>query len=165
MAIAALNSLYVIIASATSGGTAPGGSTAPTGCTLSTPSDISGFITGIDQGVEVDSIDATSMGSGGFRAFVLGLRSGQLNLTMMNDYAASQLNSLIGLNGSVRAVGSSSLLYVEVRPTSGARSSTNPGFVCAVLNRNFQTFSGSVGELPMVSWQPQITGGFAELTA
>lgn len=165
MAIAALNGLYVIIAAATSGGTAPGGVTAPTGCTLSTPSDLSPFITGIDQGVEVDPVDTTSFGSGGYKAFVLGLRSGQLNLTLMNDYAASQVNSWIGLNGSVRAVGSSSLLYVEVRPSSAARSSSNPAFVCAVLNRNFQTFSGSVGELPMVSWQPQITGGFAELTA
>lgn len=165
MPIAALNSLYVIIAQSTTGGTAPGGNTAPTGCTLSTPTDISGFITGIDQGVEVASLDTTNFAAGGFQQFVLGLRSGQLNLTMMNDYAASQLNALIGLNGSVRPVGSSSLLMVEVRPTSAARSTGNPGFVCAVLNRNFQTFSASVGEVPMVNWQPQITGGFAELTA
>ena len=165
MAIQALNSLNVISAASTTGGTAPGGASAPTGCSLSTPSDISPFIASIDQGVEVDSIDSTSFGSGGFRQFVLGLRSGQLNLTMMNDYASSQLNALIGLNGSVRAVGSSSLLYVEVRPTSSARSATNPGFVCAVYNRNFQTFSASVGDLPMVNWQPLITGGCAELTA
>jgi hypothetical protein len=165
MAIVALNSLYIAIAAATTGGTAPGGTTAPTGCTLTSPTDISAFVTAIDQSVEVDPIDVTAFGSGGFKAFVLGLRMGQVNLTLLNDYAASQINALIGLNGSVRAVGSSSLLYLEVRPTSSARSSSNPGFVCAVLNRNFQTFNAGVGALPTVSWQPQITGGFAELTA
>jgi hypothetical protein len=165
MAIVALNSLYIAIASATTGGTAPGGATAPTGCTLTTPTDISSFVTAIDQSVEVDPIEVTSFGSGGFKAFVLGLRMGQVNLTLLNDYAASQINALIGLNGSVRAVGSASPLFLEVRPTSAARGAGNPGFVCAVLNRNFQTFNAGVGALPTVSWNPQITGGFAELVA
>lgn len=35
MAVIALNQLYVAVATATTGGTAPGGTTAPTGCTLS----------------------------------------------------------------------------------------------------------------------------------
>lgn len=165
MAIQALNSLYVAIAQTTTGGTAPGGTAAPTGCTLSSPTDISAFVTGIDQGVDVESLDVTSFGAGGYRAFVLGLRQGTLNLTLLNDYAASQINALVGLNGSVRPVGSASTLVIEVRPTSAARSASNPGFVCAVLNRNWSTFSASVGQVPTVSWNVQITGGFAELVA
>jgi hypothetical protein len=35
----------------------------------------------------------------------------------------------------------------------------------AVLNRNFQTFNASVGEVPTCAWNPQITGGYAELAA
>ncbi|NDD85634.1 hypothetical protein EBZ38_15340, partial [bacterium] len=158
-------SLYVIISSATSGGTAPGGTSAPTGCTLTSPSDISAFVTGIDQGVAVETLEATTFGSGGFKAFVAGLRSGNLDLTLMNDYAAAQLNALIGLNGSVRAVGSSSPLFIEVRPSSAARSGSNPGFVCAALSIGFSTFAAQVGQIPMANWKVQITGGFAELTA
>ena len=165
MAIQALNSLYIIISSATSGGTAPGGSSAPTGCTLSTPSDISAFVTGIQQETMAATPTVTTFGSGGYEAFVAGLKSGTLSLSMLNDYAASQLNALIGINGSVRSVGSSSLLYIEVRPTSAARGSGNPGFVAACLNRNFQTFNASVGEVPTCTWNPQITGGYGELTA
>lgn len=165
MPIAALNSLFIQIAQTTTGGTAPGGSAAPTGCTLSSPTDISSFVTGIQQETMAATPTVTTFGSGGFDAFVAGLRSGSLTLNMLNDYAASQLNALIGINGSVRPVGSGSLLIVEVRPTSAARSTSNPGFVCAVLNRNFQTFNASVGEVPTVTWSPQITGGFGELTA
>jgi len=165
MAIQALNSLYVIVSSATSGGTAPGGTSAPTGCTLTSPSDISAFVTGIDQGVEVDTPEVTTFGSGGFKAFVAGLRSGNLDLTLLNDYAASQLNALIGLNGSVRAVGSTSPIFIEVRPTSSARSASNPGFVCAALSIGFSTFSAQVGQVPMANWRVQLTGGFAELIA
>jgi hypothetical protein len=165
MAIQALNSLYVIVSATTTGGTAPGTTSAPTGCTLSSASDISAYVTQIDQSVSVDTQDVTTFGSGGYQAFVTGLKSGQLNLTLLNDYAASALNQLIGLNGSVRAVGSTSVIYVEVRPTSSARSATNPGFVCAALNIGFSTFSAQVGQLPMANWKVQVTGGFAELTA
>jgi hypothetical protein len=32
-------------------------------------------------------------------------------------------------------------------------------------SRNFQTFNASVGEVPTCAWNPQITGGYAELAA
>lgn len=165
MSITALTSLYVAVAASTTGGTAPGGSSAPTGCSLSSPSDISSYVTSIQQEATSATPPVTSFGSGGFEAFVIGLKTGTLNLSLLNDYAAGALNSLIGVAGSVVPVGSSSLLYVEVRRTSSSRSSSNPGFICAVLNRNFQTFNASVGEVPTCAWNPQITGGYAELAA
>jgi hypothetical protein len=165
VAIEALNSLYIAVASATTGGTAPGGSAVPTGCSLSSPFDMSPYVTGIQQETMAATPGVTTFGSGGFEAFVAGLRSGTLTLNLLNDYAATLLNARLGINGSVVAAGSSSLLFVEVRRTSGTRSTSNPGFVCAVLNRNWQTFNASVGEVPTVTWSPQITGGFGELVA
>lgn len=165
MAIVALNSLYVIVASATSGGTAPGGSVAPTGCTLTSPFDLSPYLTAISQETMADTPEVTTFGSGGFKAFVAGLRSGTVQLSLLNDYAATLVNARIGMNGSVVPVGSSALIFIEVRLTSSARSTSNPGFVCAALNRNYQTFDASVGAVPTATWSPQITGGFAELVA
>lgn len=165
MAIQALNSLYVAIAQSTSGGTAPGGSSAPTGCTLTSATDISAYVTGIDQSIAAATQEVTTFGSGGFQAFVAGLKSGTLNLTLLNDYAAGALNALIGINGTVRAVGSATPLIIEVRVSSGTRSATNPGFVCSALSTGFSTFSASVGGLPMANWQLQVTGGFGELVA
>lgn len=163
MPIAAATSWYVIVAAATSGGTAPGGATAPTGCTLTTPSDISGFITQIEVGADLDTPDATTFGSGGYNAFVAGLRRGVMNMTAFNDYAASQLNALIGMNGSVIPFGGAG--FVEVRPTSSARSTSNPGFVCRVIHNGWRMVNAGVGQIPTVQWNPVITGGFAELTA
>jgi hypothetical protein len=165
MAIVALNSLYVAVASATTGGTAPGGSSAPTGCTLSSPFDLSPYVTGVSQEGMAATQEVTTFGSGGFQAFVAGLKSGSLTLEMLNDYAATLVNARIGLNGSVVPVGSTSPIFIEVRLNSGSRSTSNPGFICAAINRNFQTFNASVGSVPTVSWSPQITGGFAELVA
>lgn len=163
MAIIALTGLNVQIAAATSGGTAPGGATAPTGCTLTTPSDISAYVTAVQQEVDFDTPDVTTFGSGSFRAFVAGLKQGKLSLTLLQDYAAAALNGLVGLNGSVIPVGSFG--FIEVRPTSAARSTSNPGFVAKILNQNWQTFNAQVGAVPTVAWNVQITGGFAELTA
>jgi len=62
-------------------------------------------------------------------------------------------------------VGSSSLIFIEVRVSSAARSTGNPGFVCAALNKNWSTFSASVGAVPTVTWTPQISGSYGELVA
>jgi hypothetical protein len=163
MAIIALTGLNVTVAAATSGGTAPGGVVAPTGCTLTTPTDISAYVTAIQQEVDFDTPDITTFGAGGFRAFVFGLKQGKLQLTLLQDYAVANLNGLVGNNGSVIPVGSSG--FIEVRPTNAARSTSNPGFVAKVLNQNFQTFNAQVGAVPTCAWSVQITGGFAELVA
>ena len=66
MAVVSAISYYVAVAAATTGGTAPGGATAPTGCTLSTPSDISAWVTQVEAGADVATNDITAFGSGGF---------------------------------------------------------------------------------------------------
>lgn len=163
MAVAALTVISVQVAAATSGGTAPGGAAAPTGCTLTTPSEIGTFITQTAQAVNVATVDATTFGSGGFAAFVAGLKSGTLTLNILNDYAAAAIDTLLGLNGTKIAVGASG--FIEVKPTTAARSATNPAFIAAIINNGWQTFNATVGGLTTVSWAPQITGGFAELVA
>ncbi len=163
MAVSALTGFYVAVAASTTGGTAPGGATAPTGCSLSSASDISSFVTNVEAGVDVDTQDVTTFGSGGYKAFVAGLKGGVVNLTLLNDYAASQLNSLIGTNGSVIPVGSTG--FIEVRPTSSARSATNPGFIAKIINNGYRLVNAGVGQVPTVSWNVTVTLGFAELTA
>lgn len=164
MAITALTSFYVLVATTTSGGTAPGGSSAPTGCTLTgTTADISAFVSQLESGGDIATQDVTTFGSGGYSAFVAGLRSGVVSMSLFNDYAAAQINALVGANGSVISVGSAG--FIEVRPTSSARSATNPGFVAKIINTGFRLVNATVGQPPTVTWAPVVTGGFAELTA
>lgn len=163
MAIAALTVLSIQVAAATSGGTAPGGAVAPTGCTLTSPIEIGGWVTQSAQAVNVATVDSTTFGSGGYSAFVAGLKSGTLTLNILNDYAASSIDVYLGLNGTKIAVGATG--FIEVKPTTAARSATNPAFICMVVNNGWQTFNATVGGLATVSWSPVITGGFAELVA
>jgi hypothetical protein len=163
VAIIAQTVLSVQIAAGTTGGTAPGGATAPTGCTLSSPTEIGAWITSVANAVDVATLDATTFGSGGYVAMVAGLKSGTLSLTIDQDWAASAPDALLGLNGSVIAVGGTG--FVEIKPTTGARSATNPAFICKIINKGWKPFSAGVGQIATVQWDVQITGGFAELIA
>lgn len=163
MAVNALTTAYIAIAAATSGGTAPGGTTAPTGCSLTSPTDIAGWVTQVEVGSDVETLDVTTFGSGGFEAFVAGLKAGAVSLAILQDLAASAPNALLGLNGSVMAVGGQA--FIEVRASSGARSATNPGFIAKVINTGWRPFNATVGQLSTVAWSPKVTGGYAELVA
>jgi hypothetical protein len=94
---------------------------------------------------------------------VAGLKSGVVNLALLNDYAASATNALLGLNGSVIAWGAQG--FVEIKPTSGSRSATNPSFICKIINQSWRPFNSTVGGLNVVQWNVQVIGGFAELTS
>jgi hypothetical protein len=163
MAVAALTTAFFSVAATTTGGTAPGGSTAPTGCSLSSPTDLAGYLTAVEAGMDVATLDTTTFGSGGYTAMVAGLKTGVMNLALLQDFAASAVEATIGMNGSVIAVGAQG--FVEVRPGTGARSTTNPGFICKVINNGWRFMNATVGGLSVIQWNVTITGGFASLTA
>ena len=163
IAVIASTAGYVAVAASTTGGTAPGGVTAPTGCTLSSGTDISTWVTQIEVGADIATLDTTTFGSGGFVAMVPGLKSGVMNLNILQDWAGSAPNALLGMNGSVIAVGSTG--FIEIKPTSGSRSTTNPSFMAKIINNGWRTLNATVGGLSVIQWNVQITGGFAELTA
>ena len=164
MAIIALTTLFAQVAAAGSGGTAPGGNGPPAaGFTLTTPTDISGNVKTIDSMIDVAEQDVTTFGTGGYMAFVAGLKSGTMQLDVFNDLAAAALNSLLGINGTVLPVGA--LGFIEVRASSAVRSATNPSFVAAIINRGWKPFAANVGAPNGFQWSPQITKGFGELVA
>lgn len=163
MAVAAATQMYVAVAASTTGGTAPGGATAPTGCSLSSASDISSWVTQVEAGANVATQDVTTMGSGGFTNMVAGLKTGTANIQLLLDYAASATNALLGLGGSVIAFGAQG--FLEIKPTSSSRSATNPSFICKIINNGWTPFNATVGNVPVVSWNVTVIGGFAELTS
>jgi hypothetical protein len=163
MAVTPATGWFFQVAAATTGGTAPGLSTAPTGCALSSPVDLSSWVTAIDAGPEYEELDVTTFGSGGFKAFAAGLVMGTASISFLQDYAASAPNAVLGLGGTL-APGNTTY-YGEIRPTSGARSTTNPAFVFAFKNRGIRTFNASVGQIPTFTFTPSVTGGFGQLVA
>ena len=130
MAVFSLTSCYVAVGTGWTGD-APGGIIAPTGViSAGTLVDISPMVTSIEMSYESDELDHTSFSSGGFRQKITGLATGSVTLTINQDFAASQGDALFGLGGTVGwNPGQSTPYYLDVRPTSAARSATNPSHV------------------------------------
>jgi hypothetical protein len=104
----------------------------------------------IELPISVADLDTTCFGQT-WRARVGGLKDATLNITLLNDFSASQLDSLFGIGGTM-PVGSNQTF--EIRPTSAARSATNPAYTGTILINSWTPLSGSVGDLDSVdvSW-------------
>ena len=98
-----------------------------------------------------EALDSTSFGNTG-RQFVGGLTNVTVTATLLMEYSATpgtyvDLTSLVGTN-----------VYVAVKPTSGAISTTNPEFqITGGYLESLDLVNGSVGELSEV--EITITGG------
>ena len=125
MPVFALTSTLVQVGVAWTGA-APGGTVTPTG-TITTPIDISAYLTSVELSFESDELDHTSFGSGGYRQKITGLATGTISLTINQDFDASRGDSVFGLGGTVGwAPGQSTPYFIDVRATSAARSAGTP---------------------------------------
>lgn len=87
-----------------------------------------------------EEVDFTGMGSI-YREFGQGLGDATITLTVFQDYAAAQIDSIFWpLSQSGGTFG------VEVRPTSAAASSTNPKYTMTGRLFGFNPIAGAVGD-------------------
>jgi len=105
--------------------------------------------------------DATNFGSGGFVNVLAGLKSATVAMTFNQDFAASQIHSLI--NTTLGGLGATA--YLDIKATSAVRSATNPSYVFAVILTEYHPVMGQVGALATfgVTWPS--TGAFVALTS
>ena len=101
--------------------------------------------------------DDTSMGDT-TRERKGGLKDWSIEVDFFQDYAASEIDAtLFGLVGST--------FTVEVRPTSAARSATNPGFSGTGILESYQPVGGEIGTMQMAPITIQAAGALSRLTA
>lgn len=161
MAIAVATSAKIQLGTAWTG-TAPGApGTQTISGTISSASDVSGYCTAVEVPFTAATQDGTTFGSGGFTIRYAGLKDGMLTLTLLNDYAASALDSIIwttlgGLGASV---------YFDVMPTSAARGPGNPSYVGQIILVDYKPIPVTVGGLPAVSVSWPTNGAFTRLTS
>ncbi len=161
MAIAVATTTKIQLAAAWTG-TAPGApGTQTIAGTLSSASDISAYCTAVEVPFNVATQDGTTFGSGGFMVKYAGLKDGSLTLTLLNDFAATYLDSIIwttlgGLGATV---------YFDVMPTSASRGTSNPSYVGAVIITDYKPIPVQVGGLAAVQVTWPTTGAFARLTS
>jgi hypothetical protein len=108
--------------------------------------------------VEVSAEDVTTFGSGGWKEVLGGIKSAGLKVKFKQDFAAAALDSIMWpLLGSVVAF--------EVRASSGARSTSNPGYTGNVLIAKWTPLTGDVGSVAEVDVEFPTSAAVARLTA
>lgn len=148
-------------------GTAPGiGVVTPAG-TITAASDLTPFVvSGGDPGWSANMVDITNMGSLGYTSVIPGLTTGDdLVFDCNSDWAASALGPIVRSTlGGIARPGTSPI-FVDIKPTSVARSATNPSLVAAVYISKWSPYGGGVGARSAASLTLTITGTFLDLIA
>jgi hypothetical protein len=87
-----------------------------------------------------------------------GLKDGKLSVTFNQDVSAAALDSIMWpLLGTV--------FTFEVRATSGARSTSNPGYTGSILLTEWTPIDGSVGDLAEVTISVPTSGAVLRQTS
>ena len=124
--------------------------------------DISQYVTSVTLSSTLDVVETTSMGSTS-RTRVAGLRDNQVVLEFNQDFASGALETLIYPSDASTKIGTA--VAMEVRPTSAAVGPTNPKYTFSALITEWQSLSGSVGELATVSVSWPVSGAITKATS
>ena len=91
-----------------------------------------------------ESKDITAFGATS-KAVMKGLGDASIKITMFQDFAAAKTHATLS-----PLIGSTTGVVIEVRPTSAARSATNPAALMTGLLMNYNMLNSSVGEPPTI---------------
>jgi hypothetical protein len=122
--------------------------------------DISQYITSITLSSSLDVVETTGMSSTS-RTRVAGLRDNQVTFEFNQDFASSALESIV--NGVTTTIGTA--VTMVVKPVSGATTATNPSYTFSALVSEWQSLSGSIGDLATVSVTWPISGAITKATS
>lgn len=92
-----------------------------------------------------EPVDITAFGATN-KAVTKGLGDGKVTIKMFQDFAAGKTHATLQ-----PLLGSTTPVPVEVRPTSAARSATNPATLMQGLLMNYNMLQGSIGEASTIT--------------
>lgn len=120
--------------------------------------DRASYISSAELTIESESKDVTNYGSGGWKEFIAGLKSGELKIKFFQDVAASAIDSIMWpLLGTV--------VTFEIRATSAAVGTSNPKYTGSVLITGWNPVEGSIGDEATVSVSYPTTGAITRATS
>jgi hypothetical protein len=94
-----------------------------------------------------DQVDITAMGAVN-KAYTKGLGDAKVTIEFYQDFAAAKVHATLQ-----PLIASSTGVTVEVRPTSGGRSATNPAYLATMLLFNYTMLDGGVGDANVASYE------------
>lgn len=119
--------------------------------------DLTDHVTSVSFSQSAAELDTTTMGSSNVTR-IGGLEDGSVTLEFLQDFAASETYaSLDGLLGTV--------VTVEVTPTSGSLSATNPKKSVSCLVTEVPFLDGGVADLSTISVTWPMSGAVTTTTA
>ena len=92
-----------------------------------------------------DEVDVTAFGATS-KAVAKGLGDATMSIDFFQDFAAGKTYATLQ-----PLINQTTGITVEVRPTSAARSATNPAFVMTALLMTFNALDGTIGEASKIS--------------
>lgn len=111
---------------------------------------------------QADQIDATTFGPAGYKSYMPGLKDANVAVDFFSDFGANQINSILQ-----PLYASGGTFALEVRPTSAARSATNPAATMTARLYSYSGIAGGVGAAASFSaaFQNAGTAGLVWATA
>lgn len=120
--------------------------------------DVSSYVRKAELSVEVEDKDVTTFGSAGWNERLGGLKSAELALEFLNDFAANDLDSdMWALLGTV--------VTFEVRPTQASVGTGNPKYTGSILINAWNPIEGGVGDEASVGVSYPVTGAVTRATS
>lgn len=124
--------------------------------------DISQYVTSVTLSSTLDVVETTGM-SNTSRTRVAGLRDNQITLEFNQDFASGALEALVYPSDASTKIGTA--VAMVVKPNGSTTSTTNPSYSFNALITEWQSVSGSVGELATVSVTWPISGAITKATS
>jgi hypothetical protein len=119
--------------------------------------DFSDFTRTVTLPFEAEELETTTMGSGGWRTRIAGLKDGTLDLELINDFAVSAVDATLWpLFGTV--------VTVQIQPVAGTVTTTNPRYFGPVLINQVNPLDGTVGDLALRSLSWPLAGLWDRIT-
>lgn len=141
-------------------GTAPGPANPTVSGTIASSTDFTDHIRQVNLNMSVAMQDFTTFGDGAFTTQKPGLKGADISIEFNQDFAASSIDATFGA-----AFLAGTLVYLDFKPTSAARSATNPSYVYALYVATYPPIGQSVGDRAAASVGFAVTGSFSRLTA
>lgn len=123
--------------------------------------DYSAYLESAELTLDADAADVTTMGSGGVKEFLQGLRSGKLSASFKLDADLSGLDAALY---SAYNHATTNTLTFELRADSASVGSTNPKWTGTLLVNSYAPVV-KLGEVSMRSIDFQTTGAVTRATS
>jgi hypothetical protein len=99
-----------------------------------------------------DQVDITAFGAT-MKQYAKGLGDGGITIGFFQDFAAAKVHATLQ-----PLLSSSTGVTIEIRPTSGARSATNPAVLMTGTLFTYKPLGGNIGEASTISAEFKNTG-------